>query len=80
MPDHGQADRGAGRSLSVSPLILWPAGLVVAAVVVILWAYAVVREHQLRELQDEVRRDCRGVVAALDLSEWVPVCRQLTGP
>lgn len=59
---------------------MWPASLIAGALVVILWAYAVVQEHQRHELEEQVTRACHGVVAALDLTEWVPVCRQLTAP
>jgi hypothetical protein len=68
------------RTAYVSARIVWPAALAAGALVVILWAGLVVRDHQLRELQGQVSRACGGAVARLDLSDWVPLCVQFTAP
>jgi hypothetical protein len=32
------------------------------------------QHHQLDELREQIDIACHGVVAQLDLSEWVPIC------
>jgi hypothetical protein len=46
--------------------------LVILGLIVVIEAQYMSRQ----ELESKLDRDCHGVVAKLDLSEWVEVCRE----
>lgn len=51
------------------------AALVLAAALLVCLVLAL---WSLADLKDQVRQACAGTPAALDLSSWAPVCRQVT--
>jgi hypothetical protein len=70
------AGRPAGRRQAcVRADVAWPVLLVLLATVLILAALLIVVEHRVSELEDGIDLACSGVVARLDLTEWVTLCR-----
>lgn len=56
-----------------------PASTLVIALpllVLLLFAFVVIyaKQQQLSNLREQIEIACRGVVANLDLTEWVPLC------
>lgn len=64
----------SGRSSGV-PVLTWV--IVLPLLVVLLFcAVTIYRQQQrLSTLRDEIHTACQGVVANLDLTEWVSLCR-----
>jgi hypothetical protein len=55
--------------------VAWPVLLTLTAAVLILLALLIVVDHRVAQLEDEIDLACSGVVARLDLTEWVNLCR-----
>lgn len=68
---------GPGRESRRNVLWLGTALAVALIAVLLLVAGVLFLLAELTDLQDQVRAACLGPVAQLDLSRWVPVCRDV---
>jgi hypothetical protein len=55
--------------------VAWPVGLILVAIVSLLAAAIIVDRQQLADQADAIAEACGGVVARLDLTEWIELCR-----
>jgi hypothetical protein len=55
--------------------VAWPVGLILVAIVSLLGAAVIVDREQLREQSERIAVACGGVVARLDLTEWIELCK-----